>query len=840
MAKKGICFDAMKKAMGDKFDEKIANKVLDDLDNLKAVAEASDGLKSFRKLSYEYFKERLIPTKEQLAARLHDLNLTNERLSFYKRWDEKYKRNLGEALISKLTGSNPAIEGGRVSATIAQHSYLRKFENSLLGAMEKDGLLEIAKSGHLDHEIQKERFELGRREGGRPGITGNKEALKIAQILHASDRMQLKAFNEVGVPIKELEGRIGPRTHNPDSLRTDGYEKWSETIYPMIDKAQTFGVQAADVKFHAEFLNQTFNDIILGKNSISEGEDILGDRQFVNRAKTIGSQYKHRKLFFNSAEDEIKYRELYGKGTFWESKFNELRQNAKNVGLISVFGQDPKSAFEADILRVKKIYKDRGDIEGLKGFENNSITQPGEKFARQVYEHVAGYADNPAKSVAGKAVKALSTLEYLQLLGGSFFSNIQDMPALASLHSAATGKNLLQSNFEVVSEFLKLAINPAEKRLIQDYTHMAFHDFPADLLSKVGGEGLNVPGAMSNLQRNVMKATLLPWQQEIFKAVGAKLFMKELGKFSELSFENMTPRVRENIKTYGINEVEWTKLANATEDVNGHRLMTPEAVLKVTGDERLAAKVENYIIDNATFAMDPTKRTKATLLRGTSPDEAMGVALRIMAPLKTFPIHSYHVMSRIAGSDPNLDIIRLGDILKSRQNMSSMKTIAGFAAATTSMAYISNSMKNLTQGKSPEDPTKPMTWFNAFNKGGAGGMISDIAQGLMYASQSRDQSYTEAIGRYAAGPVLGKGADLLRIWKKSQEGRNVKDDLFKFGINQIPGQNNFMIRPTLDYLILNEVHEALNPGYLSNRERYLERDNQRFLIPQANEQAFGR
>ena len=84
----------------------------------------------------------------------------------------------------------------------------------------------------------------------------------------------------------------------------------------------------------------------------------------------------------------------------------------------------------------------------------------------------------------------------------------------------------------------------------------------------------------------------------------------------------------------------------------------------------------------------------------------------------------------------------------------------------------------------------------------------------------------------AVGPTLGQVDDLAELWTKIRPGGDVGANAFRMAMNNTPFINLFYTRAALDYIILYELQEMINPGYLSRMEqRIMRENNQKFFIP---------
>jgi len=74
-----------------------------------------------------------------------------------------------------------------------------------------------------------------------------------------------------------------------------------------------------------------------------------------------------------------------------------------------------------------------------------------------------------------------------------------------------------------------------------------------------------------------------------------------------------------------------------------------------------------------------------------------------------------------------------------------------------------------------------------------------------------------------AGPTLGKIDDIFKIYSAGIRGGGSKRQAAMTVVNSIPFNKLFYTRAALDQLILLQMQEELNPGYLRRVERNAEK-----------------
>jgi hypothetical protein len=139
------------------------------------------------------------------------------------------------------------------------------------------------------------------------------------------------------------------------------------------------------------------------------------------------------------------------------------------------------------------------------------------------------------------------------------------------------------------------------------------------------------------------------------------------------------------------------------------------------------------------------------------------------------------------------------------------------------LGYAAMSIKDLIKGREPRDPTDPKTVIAAFAQGGGLGLYGDFLFGE-YSRMGR--TFTSSL----AGPVLGNLDTLTDLWTRLRNGDDLAAQSFKALIDNTPFANLYWLRPLLDYSILFNIQESLNPGFLRRMERRVERENSQQFI----------
>jgi len=279
-------------------------------------------------------------------------------------------------------------------------------------------------------------------------------------------------------------------------------------------------------------------------------------------------------------------------------------------------------------------------------------------------------------------------------------------------------------------------------------------------------------------------------------------------------------------------------------EADGRSYMTPEALATVP-----AAAFENYIVSvgrtpsdaaisnlrddlaGALRAMtidrmhhaviEPGARTRAFMHRGSQPGTVSGELLRFVTQFKSFPVALIQMTLGREVYGRGYDTI--GDYIK--RGKGDMLGLATFMAVSTVMGYAAMSIKDLLRGKNPRPVDDPATWAAAFVQGGGLGIYGDFLFGKF---NRMGGSLTGSM----VGPV-GNAADTIAdLWTRIRSGDDFAATAFNAALANTPFMNLFYTRTAFNYLVLYQIQEAMNPGFLRRMEKRVQRENdQTFFLP---------
>lgn len=527
---------------------------------------------------------REIASEMKAAAAIERRNATinairrAERENFYRLLPDEPARAI-EALNVGVTRRLPGA-GGKRSVDARQKAE----EASLLAGLVKDlrsgGLLEYVTRaeggpaarllglgpGPLDREIAAELWEMGR-EGGRPGVSGSDEARRIAEILHRWQETARQRQNRAGAWIGRQDGYIVAQSHDMHRIRRAGFDAWKAEILPRLDAERTFGTADPDA-----MLRGVFDGLVSGEHHRPpvEGNRLMALKGPANLARKVSQE---RVLHFRTAQDWYAYNERFGAGSLFEAAAGGLRRAADTIGLMQVWGTNPKAAFEADLAMLRQRH--RGDPDAVKALNAGIL--------RYQFAEVSGETRIPGNATVARWSAGLRAVQNMAKLGGATLSSITDVATYTS-EVSFQGRGVLSGYAEALSN---LAPGDGLRREIADRIGVGLEGQIGDVAARFGAAD-DLPGGMSKLQRAFFKLNLLSWWTDAHKTGAGFAMARELGAQTARDFADIPPALRDLMAEYGIDDASWAVMRRAVwTDPQGRAFLTPDRIQELA-DEDLA------------------------------------------------------------------------------------------------------------------------------------------------------------------------------------------------------------------------------------------------------------
>lgn len=812
------CFNAAHAASGEQLSREDIEAAFQRMAEYKASLQASgditnlgDKLKSFAEREAD--RTRIAAALQRRHAALNILvrDRLDQTLQGYLAAGLSPKK----ALLAVLEGTQKGVEGGRNSVNALNGAYEARYIGDMFAELQAKAphLIHALRDPRLDADILREMAEL--KEGGKPGITGNKDAQYVAKVFSTYAELSRTDLNKLGASIGKLDGWAGAQTHDDIKMIAAGKESWIASILPKLDLAKTFP-DIGSVKEAGDALGDIFDTIVTGFPNKPTPREVGQRVSPANLAKSLG---KSRVLHFRDAEASLAYREQFGYGNTVSGMIAHLRSAAKVAANMEALGPNPEVMFGSVVEGLKRSIKDNPKLSPAEKVKQmKGLTIDGGQL-RHAIDISTGLISRPVDTTAAKIGSDIRAVQSMAKLGGAIWSSMTDT-VTGGLASQFRGGGFLRGFINQVEGVMR-GRPKGEQAEISYLLGEGFDGLIGHIVSPAAAVDGPV-GRLSKAQETFFRWNGLSWWTDIQRAAAGRMISAEMGMRAKTAFADLPANYKHVLGLHGITEPKWEAIRKGEfREIGGKVYVTPERMrdlpdeavvgLGKTADAArhdLEMSLRRFVADETSYGVIETDaRSRRTTTWGTRPGTLAGEGIRFVMQFKGFPIaFSQRTLGRAIFG------FRQGARLEQTAHIGTMiagLTMAGYAAMT---------MKDLTRGYwPPRDPADIKTWEAAFVQGGAAGIYGDYLFG-------RVNRFGSGIAETAMGPALGAGFDAANLILKARDaGLDPKEqvklaDWINFTTQNTPYVNLFWVRPTLDYLFLNSMREVASPGFIAKTE----------------------
>ena len=710
--------------------------------------------------------------------------------------------NVRQSFQAILVGINGRYNGGRKSVDNKIKTVHRQYLGEFIRDLEEQNLLGVLNSKTQQVEIEKELWELSNETGKK--ATGSKEAQAIAQIYHKHSEALRVRQNNAGADISKLDNYSITQTHNRTKMRKDGYEAWRDTILPLLDQDRTFNGEDAE-----SFLRASYDVLVTG---ISKKETEPSDKLFefkgpANLAKKVS---RHRVLHFKDADSSNAYRMEFGTRDLSEGMMQQIDEASRNIGLMEELGTNPKAMVDGLIDDFQKKYR-----SDKKKVMNDLDVRRVNNF----YDEISLQSQIPESPTLASVGSVARALQSMSKLGGALMSSITDLPVKA-VELQNQGRGLFESYGITVADIGRGVTDSKQKKQVATSLGVGFDGMAGDVAARFTAVD-DLPSSLSKLQRLFFKLNGLTWWTDANKRGTGLAMANHLAQLKKTKFDKLDDDIQRLFGNFEISPDDWDLIRkSAVKEVDGNEYITPDAIRLLDDGlfgkgatqkkQILEDKLRGYIVDRVDYAtLTPSSREQAILNQGLRRGSVSGEISRSMMQFKSFPVT---VITKLYGN------------LLYGKGKADIPALAQTIIMMTALGYAAMSAKDLIKGRKPRPLDKISTWSAAFTQGGGMGIMGDFILGEY---NRFGQTFTTTM----AGPTAGTIDDLAKLYSAARDGDDTAAKSLNFLINSAPFANLFYLRPALNHMMLYQMQESVNPGYLRRMERRIEKENnQEFLI----------
>jgi hypothetical protein len=687
--------------------------------------------------------------------------------------------------------------------------------------MRKSGLEKYANAGMDDADVAAELAELNR-EGGKAGVTGNSRAAKVAAILWKYQTASMDTVNRAGGWIRKYAGYVARTMHDADKIRGLGptdlltgrmpaegpaQAKWVQFVLDHADLDRTFGGLDAAMKALPGLWHEFTTGEHIGDLDLEDMVPLTG----INQARKASAS---RIIHWKSAQDWAAYNREYGAGSVPAAIVHALHQNARAAGLMQKLGTNPEYALESDI---RQWHKALAQIAGSR--ENIEKLRKLEPTLRNQLMVLDGRINRPVNAVSAARLQAWMRWQRFAKLGSAPFAAVLDLASKAS-ELRYQGVPLLQHFATALTGYLPPNWKSQEAREAAEILRAGIDSRLSRMASRFESESSR-PGMASTIEHLFFKWTGLSAMTDNQRADAQAIMARHIGLQKGKTFDKLPYGLNQLLSGFGFDQKSWDLMRSADWTIGDREYFSPElvdhidpAALKAFAGDRkvedvraeLKQKILAYIHDRGIYAvLEPTARTRATMTQGKPAGNFAGNAIRLLGQFKGF---SVAMLQQTWGRE----------LYGGQGRMGKLAGITELMAASLVLGYVSMTLRDIASGRGPRNPTEPSTIAAAFLAGGGLSIYGDY----LFGSFSR---YGASAGDMLLGPTFGQLsalADLKSTWASGDDGMA---QAFKILKQNIPGQNLWMTRELIDFLVTYRIQEALNPGYLQRVQSQLEQQN---------------
>lgn len=638
---------------------------------------------------------------------------------------------------------------------------------------------------------------------------GERAASKSQKAFDAFSKVNNALFvraKNAGLISGKLE-RYLPQNHDWYKIGRVGVDQWIADIKPMLDKSRFMnedGTQMREIEIDS-LLERAYMNIVSDGNPDS-AFDIQG--QIKARRNGVRFENQHRVLYFKDSDSWIKYHDKYGMGSLTSLLLSHIRKMSHDVSMLEDFGPNPESTYEF----AKSIAETESKNMRLKNKSFLNDWKYGKRLGLfladidDVWKNYTGEANalgSPSRSAryVSDGLQTIRNLEVAGMLGKAFISSFSDV---ATYFSASGVHNIAWSE--------RIAMLPRVFR--DDYKEFAktlgiVSDTIIGDFNRLSAENLG-QGWSAKLADATLRASLLPaWTDAVRRAFSLNL-MAVLGKWTQRSWDELNKYDRALLQNGGLSADDWEIIRKAgVQTFKGSSFLNFQHLKEI--DPKVASRLLGYVIkENEMASLAPSLITRAEMNRGYQKGTPGGELSRAFFMFKSFPTSmmekTFERMTFLSkrGTKPDL-----------------LAYMAWSFFGTTVMGAISLQLSNLLNGKDARDMETPEFWLNAMAKGGGLGFWGDF----LYNQFSEDPSYGAWGAVQMAGPVITTGIDSVALFMKAVN-KPLYDKDTKLGASALrlvrshtPFVNLWYTGAAIDRAVMNQINEALSPGYTRKMQR---------------------
>lgn len=781
----------------------------------------------------------------EAAAVLQKRNAVKNLVAFIKHRDSlwaNWSDDLAEGLQAKLGGSMTGREGAKRSTALKQDTLADTYQAGWVADLDKHGVTKALASGEYDLQIWQAIWEQGKDTPDAAKLAAlPKEAVTLASLITKWNEVARINANKAGAWIQPLPGYVVKQSHDAPKIKEQDGKPWMDFMAEHLDWEKTFpDVEPAK---QGEVLKDLYYNLSTNTHVKFNDAPTMG----LNGHANIGRKLSHeRSLHFKDAESEHAYNVQFGRSSLREAMFYGLGKMGRDTALMQDWGPNARQTYLQLVTDTQQRMKQQQNPQ-MEAFNARN-----RYLERVLWPFIDGSINAVEHATFARYSGMVRHVEMMADLGGSVLSSVTDLPVYASA-GAQQGQNFLSGIADAVSGLFS-GVSHGERLQVISEAGVMLDGLRDNSANRWDG---GLISTTSKLINTYFKLNLLgPWTDRL-RGNFVLSTAHRLANHSHLPFKELPDGMRHLLRQYDIGDAEWSLIRQAKEShADGRAFLTAEGMGDIpdaafgTYAERqgqantpyfqqaarteLQSRLRAFFQDQATTAVvQPDTMTKAMLTGGTHAGTAAGEAARHFWMYKSFTMS---IMRRVLGRELFGYGETRGSIHGALWEMVKDPTGSPFVGMTklialsTVFGYAAMSLKDLAKGREPRVPDNGAEFAKvlaaAAAQGGGFGIYGDFLFGEMksrYGSGALDT---------LMGPTFSRANKMMDLVDALKHGDDPSAKAFALAMNSAPFVNLFYTRWAMDYLVLYQLQEMMNPGYLRRMENRLKQEkDQQYILP---------
>lgn len=697
--------------------------------------------------------------------------------------------------VQSLIEMDPRVQG--LNAIQVIESYRQKMLAMMSGELEKfgKGLLGRAKASveSMDNVARELYGE----------ATGDTAAKAMADAFTKVNNIAVDDFNAAGGSLSKRQNYRLPQRQNAVKVTKLGEAEWTRKMDKWLawDRMEWPDGSPIDVSERPDFLKFVYSTLS------SDGANKIDPSAMRGRGAAVGNQLdKNRLLEYKDGASWLEMHRELGDGTVYDVITGHIDSMAHKVGMVKMFGPNPKMAFEQIKMQGRKqLANDPAALADFDGRMKTRVEPMFEVLTRQ-------NAVDPNSTMAAITSSTSNILTSAQLgsaaimaVGGDLFSTT--VPTLLARGRAG-------GVFDFLGAYAKgMVANPGEFRAMAAQAGFVFDGLVSNTyaVQRFSGVASYGPAWTSHVSDAVMRASLMSKHTDVARNATRFEAMGYLQRTQNVELKNHA--FEGVMRRYGITDDDWNAIRSlqASELEPGARFLTPRDILNsdLPNKSELYAKYFSLIDGESRVMVPGTTLEAQTFLKGTTrPDTFLGVIAQSFSAYKNFPV--------------SMPLIYGRQLLAQETGRFGMAMALG--VGMIGVGAIGTQLRNIAQGKQPQPMDTPSFWAKSIAAGGALSIWGDIIT-------TGATGYGQGPADIIAGPLAGLLKDTAALtlgdpfkWVAQAE----KGAAFqgKFGSRAVdyakrytPGTNIWYTRLAMERWLWDNLDKYVDPAEAANKQR---------------------